>query len=170
MGGGVGGARDAGSAEPDGGEPTVKITAPADLSTIGPGAASPDYPKVKIFFRVGHFALMVAGTPVKTCPLGSCGHVHLHVDGKDCNDLARGAPYNVQGIASPLDADLSLCMHGVAGVHTVTLSLHNTDHSVVENAAGDTIEDTITIAAASDAAEGGTPEAGGANPDAGDGG
>jgi hypothetical protein len=71
---------------------------------------------------------------------------------------------------SPLDVDLALCKHGVPGVHTVTVSLHNTDHSVVENRAGSTIEDSITITVPSLPTEGGTPEGGIAKPDAGDGG
>jgi hypothetical protein len=170
MAGGFGGARDAGSTEPDGGEPMVTITSPADMSTIGPDAVSTDHPELQVFFKVAHFALMPAATPVKTCPLGACGHVHINVDGKDCNDVAKAAPYNVQGIASPLDVELSLCKHGVAAAHIVTASLHNTDHSVVENAAGDTIENSVTITVLSGATEGGAPEGGAPKTDAGDGG
>jgi hypothetical protein len=172
-GGGAGKAGAAGSAggtEPDAGEPSIVITAPADLSAVGAGPSAPDFPKVPISFKVGHFELMTAGTPVRTCPLGACGHVHINVDGKDCDDVASGAPYNVQGIASPLDIDLDHCKQGVVGAHTVTASLHNTDHSVVENGAGDTIEYSITIAVRSASAEGGAPEGGAAKPDAGDGG
>jgi hypothetical protein len=127
----------------DGGSPSVKITAPKDLETIVKDADHPTFPKISVAFKVGNFELAAPETDVKLCPKGSCGHVHINVDGIDCN-ISAAAPYNVAGNSTPLDIDLSLCKAGVAGAHTVVISLHNTDHTDV-TVAGKLVSDTITI-------------------------
>jgi hypothetical protein len=124
----------------DGGVPEVKITSPKDLASIELAADK----KIPIEFTVANFALMAPMTPVAQCPKGSCGHVHINVDLMACD--AVGVPYNTAGISSPLDIDLSLCpAASIPGAHTVTISLHNTDHSDVDDSSGHLISDTITI-------------------------
>lgn len=128
----------------DGGVPSVKITEPKDKATVGPGSAYPDFPKIPITFVVANFVLKAPMTPTSQCPLGSCGHVHINVDGTACD--TAGAPYNNAGISSPLAIDLGLCPKStLAGAHTVTISLHNTDHSDVKDAGGHLISDEILI-------------------------
>jgi len=114
------------------------------MEKIGKNAEYVNFPKIPIAFTVANFALKAPMTPVGQCPLGTCGHVHLNVDLAACN--ASGVPYNNAGISSPLDIDLGLCPKAtLPGAHTVTISLHNTDHSDVKDAAGHLIHDTITI-------------------------
>jgi len=145
----------------DGGDPTIKITDPKDLETISKDAEYTMFPKIPIAFEIANFALMAPGSGAAKCPKGVCGHVHINVDGADCN--VANLPYNAAAIMSPGIIDLGLCKAGVAGVHTVTASLHNDDHSDVTVTDGGTvISDTITITAKE--GDGGT------SPDAGDGG
>ena len=150
-----GSAGDGGSVVPeagfDGGTPSVKITDPKTGETVSKNAEYTAFPMVPIAFKVGNFALMPPATAITKCPKGTCGHVHINVDGADCN--TSGAPYNNAGIASPLNIDLSLCKAGVGGAHTVTISLHNTDHSDVD-VGGKLVSDEILITAV--AGDGGT--------------
>ena len=69
------------------------------------------------------------------------------MDGNDCN-VNASTPYNTAGASSPLDIDLALCKAGVAGAHTVTITLHNDDHSNVSlTDGGAAISDEILITA-----------------------
>jgi hypothetical protein len=113
------------------------------------------FPKIPIEFVVGNFTLKAPGS--SNCPAGSCGHVHINVDGNDCN--ATGVPYNAAAIASPGIIDLSLCTGGVAGAHTVTATLHNNDHSNVSlTDGGPAVSDEILISA--DVGDGGAKDGG----------
>jgi hypothetical protein len=134
----------------------VKITNPADLANVGAGDTYPNFPKIAVSFKVGNFELAAPGTPKATCPLGTCGHVHVNIDGSDC-DQSAVIKYNNAGNTSPIDIDLSLCKAGVPGAHTVVISLHNTDHSNVD-VGGTLVTDTITINAL--ATDAGTSDAG----------
>jgi hypothetical protein len=160
-GGAAGSAGDGGGPVPtDGGDPSIKITDPKDLETISKDAEYTMFPKIPIAFEIANFVLKAPGAA--NCPAGACGHVHINVDGADCNVNAM-TPYNAAATSSPGLIDLSLCKAGVAGVHTVTASLHNNDHSNVSlTDGGAAISDTITITAS--VGDGGT------SPDAGDGG
>jgi hypothetical protein len=127
----------------DGGTPSVKITDPDDLETVSKDSEYTAFPKFPVAFKVGNFELAPPGTG-KTCAAGVCGHVHLNIDGIDCN--TTGAPYNNAAASSPVIADLGLCKGGVAGAHTLVLSLHNDDHSDVK-VGGVLVSSTITITA-----------------------
>ncbi|MFI5306015.1 MAG: hypothetical protein ACHQ53_01605 [Polyangiales bacterium] len=133
-----------GSGGSGGGAPTVKITAPTNNAQVMANAADPDVP---VSFTVTGFTLM---DPGKCAGAKMCGHIHVLVDGTACNDT--GVPYNAAGSTSPIDAGLDYCP-SISGTHTITLELHNDDHSAVKDSAGKTISDmiTITVPAAGDA-------------------
>jgi len=158
--GAAGSAGDGGIVIPgDGGDPSIKITDPKDLETISKDAEYSMFPKIPIEFTLSNFVLMAPASGFTKCPKMHCGHVHLVVDGVDCN--LPNLPYNAAAISSPGMIDLGICKAGVAGVHTVTAELHNDDHSSVALTDGGTaISDTITITAK--VGDGGT------SPDAGD--
>lgn len=143
-GGSSGSAGDGGGPVPtDGGDPSIKITEPEDLDTISPGTEYTKLPKLDVAFTVANFTLKAPGSA--NCPTGTCGHVHVNVDGDDCN-VNSATPYNNAGAASPIEIDLGLCKAGAPGAHTITASLHNNDHTEVKiNDAGAVISDTVTI-------------------------
>ena len=64
------------------------------------------------------------------------------------------------GISSPLSIGLDYCKGGIPGVHTVTVSLHDTNHAAIKDAAGKPVEASITITAAPEG-DGGAPKDGG---------
>jgi hypothetical protein len=68
------------------------------------------------------------------------------VDGTACNDVANKAPYNNAGATSPINAGLDYCAK-VEGAHTISLEIHNDDHSPVKGADGKVISDSIKITA-----------------------
>ena len=143
----------------DGGDPSIKITDPKDKETISKDAEYTAFPKIPVTFAVANFVLKAPASA--NCPAGACGHIHINVDGNDCN--ASGAPYNAAATTTTGEIDLGLCKAGVAGAHTITASLHNNDHTNVSlTDGGDAISDSITITAV--VGDGGT------SPDAGDGG
>jgi len=73
------------------------------------------------------------------------GHIHVLVDGAACTP--EGGFYdNADTTASPATAFLSTCP-AVKGAHTITLELHNNDHSPVNNAAGAVISAQVSITA-----------------------
>ena len=107
----------------DGGVPEVKITtSPVEGQTYSTT-------KISVAYVVSNFELKPPGTGA-SCAKDVCGHVHVNVDGNDCNQSAT-IPYNNAGNTSPLDIDLTLCKGGVNGTHSVVVSLHNDDHSAV---------------------------------------
>lgn len=108
----------------DGGIPTVTITSPTEGEIF-------TLTKIPVKFQVTNFDLKPPGTGA-SCKPGVCGHVHINIDGNDCNVNATTAPYNTAGNTSPLEMDLSLCKAGAQGTHSVVASLHNDDHSPVK--------------------------------------
>ena len=100
---------------------TVAITSPTPNATITLDTGN----TMQVAFTVTDFTLSAPGTCAgKT----NCGHVHVKIDDDACNDSAGGVPYNVQASSSPATANLSLCP-SADGDHTLTLELHNDDHS-----------------------------------------
>ncbi|HVU03288.1 MAG TPA: hypothetical protein VHE30_16120 [Polyangiaceae bacterium] len=130
---------------------TLKMTDPADGETVGPSAEYPDYPDVPIAFTVTGFTLKAPGT---CAGADKCGHVHLLVDGTACNDVASKAPYNNAGAKSPINAGLDYCPK-IDGEHTVTLELHNDDHSPYK-VDGTVVSDSRKIVAMPESGAGGT--------------
>lgn len=134
--GGHGGGHDAGpGSDPDaaaggGGDarlPTITITAPA----AGAVALGDDADlSVAVDYDVDNFALMAPGS---CAGAENCGHVHVLIDQQACN--APGAPYNNAGAAGPTDARFAACATPT-GWHTITVELHNDDHSAVEDPQG----------------------------------
>jgi len=120
--------------------PCIAITSPpaaAAVSLTGDSAQS-----VPITYGVANFLLRPPGTCAGAV---GCGHVHVLVDGAACN--AAGQPYNNASSGSPTSALLSLCANPV-GQHTVTLELHNDDHSPVLDANGNTVQSQVSVVAA----------------------
>ncbi len=109
----------------DGGVPTVKIT------TTPKEGATYNTTKIPVAYEVTNFDLKPPGTGA-SCKTGVCGHVHVNIDGADCNVNNTTQPYNTAGNTSPLTMDLSLCKAGLDGAHSVVVSLHNDDHSPVK--------------------------------------
>ena len=108
------------------GVPSIAITSPTVGQTVTLGM---DVNKsVPIVFTTRNFTLAAPGTT--GCASG-CGHVNILIDGTACN--AMGQAYNATGSATPLSALFGLCA-SPAGVHTVTLELHNNDDTLVSGA------------------------------------
>lgn len=108
------------------GVPSIAITSPTAGQTVTLGM---DVNKsLPIAFTTQNFTLAAPGT--SSCGAG-CGHVNILIDGTACN--AMGKAYNATGSASPLSALFGLCA-SAAGVHTVTLELHNNDDTLVAGA------------------------------------
>lgn len=123
----------------DGGVPSVKITSPTEGAIFTTS-------KVSVAFEVANFTLKPPGTG-SSCKAGVCGHVHINVDGNDCNVNSTTEPYNNAGNTSPLDVDLTLCTGGASGAHSIVVSLHNDDHSAVTVNGKDVQSDPVDITA-----------------------
>jgi len=143
----------------DGGLPSIKITSPANGATINiPAGGDPDVP---VAFTVANFVLKDAGST--GCPAGSCGHVHLLIDGASCNDNTTPTaikPYNNFGFMSPINAGFDYCPME-AGMHTVTLELRNNDHSALKPPVTDSIKVTIVLGGDGGAGDAGPTKDGG---------
>jgi hypothetical protein len=94
-----------------------------------------------VAFTTTNFVLMPPGSA--GCNAG-CGHVHLLIDGNACTPA--GAPYNNDGNASPVPAKFSSCATAT-GAHTITIELHNNDHSAVMDSSGKTISASVMVTA-----------------------
>lgn len=134
--GGKGGST-GGSTSVDGGDagvPTLTITSPktgADVHST----------TVDIVMDITNFTLKAPNST--DCPAGTCGHIHLNVDGNACN--TTGAPYNNAGAATTIPIDLKLCPAAtIPGAHVVDATLHNNDHSEVK-VGGTTVGMSISI-------------------------
>jgi len=104
--------------------PSISISDPTQNATVTMAAGN----VVPVSFSVSNFLLKAPGTCLAAD--GACGHVHLKVDGNACNDTAASKPYNNAGFASPINAALAFCPMA-AGAHTISLELHNNDHTPV---------------------------------------
>jgi hypothetical protein len=104
--------------------PTITISEPTANATVTMAAGN----TVPVSFMVTNFLLKAPGTCLATD--GACGHVHVKVDANACNNTAAQKPYNNAGFASPINANLSFCTMP-AGSHTISLELHNNDHTPV---------------------------------------
>ena len=104
--------------------PTIAISQPTQNATVTMAVGN----TVPVMFGVMNFLLKAPGTCVAAD--GACGHVHLKVDGAACNDTAGMKPYNNAGFASPINANLAFCPMAT-GAHTISLELHNNDHTPV---------------------------------------
>lgn len=113
--------------------PTITIDSPIMLAVVAPGSSSPF--ALPVEFSVVDFTLAEPGTCEPGIP--GCGHVHLAIDGADCNETDRSA--NTLAWASPADLLLGLCPL-VFGSHTITASLRQDDGLPIPDA-----EATVSI-------------------------
>jgi hypothetical protein len=124
-----------------GSSPSISITMPVASATV---AVIKPNDNVPVSFTVQNFTLVAPGTASCANTSDNCGHIHVLVDGPACTP--EGAPYNNDGIASPVNAILSTCPT-VNGMHTVTLELHHNDHSPVLDASMNTISTQVAFTA-----------------------
>jgi predicted RNA-binding protein YlqC (UPF0109 family) len=117
--------------------PTISIESPTAGQAVALGG---DAGLVPVSYSVTGFTLRAPGT----CDAGNCGHVHLVVDNGACN--AGANPYNNAGASGPLDAKLALCADP-AGTHTLSLELHNNDHSPVIGGNGQVVSSSTWVTA-----------------------
>ncbi len=111
---------------PNSGVPSITVTMPTNAAKVTLGT---DVNKsVPITFTTDNFTLAAVGTP--SCGAG-CGHAHVLIDGAACN--ASGQTFNAEGSASPVNALFAFCPTAT-GMHTITVSLHNNDHTAVAGA------------------------------------
>jgi hypothetical protein len=120
--------------------PSIAISSPSNGQAVTLG--SDPMKSVPVSFTTTAFTLMAPGSA--NCTTGSCGHAHLFIDGSACTPT--GMPYNNAGAASPIDALFKSCATPT-GSHTISIELHNNDHSPVQNANGATIAATVTVTA-----------------------
>jgi hypothetical protein len=115
--------------------PSLAVIRPTAGATVGVGNTGK---AVTFEFKADHFTLAPAGT-CGSSP--TCGHVHLLVDGNNCN--APGSPYNAAGSGSTLVGKLAFCPQDF-GHHRAVLELHRDDHSPVTDPSGTTLSaDTV---------------------------
>jgi len=118
--------------------PTITITSPADGATVAAGTDA--MKSIPVAFTLTNFTLAAPGPNEP-----GVGHIHVLVDGAACTPAA--APYdNADVSASPAMAQLSTCP-AVAGPHTITLELHNNDHSAVTDSSGNIVAAKVSITA-----------------------
>lgn len=109
------------------GDASMEMTSPASGSVVKLG--NDGMKTVPLKFNLKNFTLKAPGA------CGSqenCGHVHVHVD--DTDGDAPGAPYNNAGASTSMDAHfywLDFNEFPSLGEHTVSITLHNDDHSAV---------------------------------------
>ena len=115
---------------------TIAITAPTT------GAQQPlgtdEHKSVGVTFTTTNFTF----EPCASMTSGNCGHVHVLIDGADCN--SGGLPYNNPATSSPAQAFFAACTHQT-GAHTVTLELHHADHTSIKGASGSTISSAVSF-------------------------
>jgi hypothetical protein len=117
--------------------------------------------EVELEFSVTNFTLMEKGT---CAGAANCGHVHVRVDGDNCNDtdeMGEKEPYNEELSASPGHADLAYCqgvtigvggIKGADGPHAIELQLFN-DAETPVMASGMTVTDSVNVTATVEAVE-----------------
>jgi len=136
---------------------TITINAPADgANVIAELEMDGDEVEleVEIEFTVTNFTLKEPGT----CGgAAACGHVHIKVDGDNCDDTEEDGtmlPFNEEVFVSPSGADLLYCggvslgpdgVEGADGGHTITVQLHNDDESAVTNTIGVIVSDQVNV-------------------------
>jgi hypothetical protein len=118
--------------------PTIAISSPNAGATVPLGTDA--MKSVSVSFSTTGFTLMAPGAT--NCPTGTCGHVHLFIDGSGCTPA--GAPYNNDGVTSPVSAYFIACQTPT-GSHTVSVELHNNDHTPVTDSSGKTIAGSVTF-------------------------
>ncbi len=105
--------------------PAVRITMPAPDTTV----ALPADGNVPVAFTVDNWTLR---TPGSCMGAANCGHVHINIDDAACN--AMGMVYNGASATSPIAANFNSCPAAMrVGMHTITVSLRNDDHTPVMN-------------------------------------
>lgn len=131
------GGNDAGSGG-GGGNGTIKIDSPTANASVTLKADK----TADVAFTITNFTLKAPGSCGSAT---NCGHVHVLIDGSACNDTKGGLPYNVAATASPAAPNFGLCPTA-DGAHTLTLELHNDDHSPYQ-VNGATVADSVSITA-----------------------
>jgi hypothetical protein len=120
--------------------PSLSITTPTPNQSVTLTATK----TTSVGFSLAHFTLADPGAAGACAGVSPCGHIHLLIDGAACTPA--GAPYNNDGFASPIDAKLSSCANPT-GPHTVTLELHNNDHSAYTDASGKVVSASVAFTA-----------------------
>jgi hypothetical protein len=115
-------------------QPSIEITSPTPAATVG-------IPTFSVAFTTANFN---PDNGQATCSPTPCGHVHLLIDGNACNMGAN--PYNATDDTSPITADVTPCPTH-QGQHTVTVQLHNADHTPVRDTYSQIIGDKVTVTA-----------------------
>jgi hypothetical protein len=125
--------------DPDATEPNVFLVYPAQsmwhpvMDT--PGSFSVAYVKALNF---------TTKAPGDCKGAKDCGHVHMHIDGKDCN--VQGAPFNNSGTDEEIGLAYGACKDP-EGPHVVRVELKKDDHSQVATSAGKDVADERHITA-----------------------
>lgn len=115
-------------------EPTILIRSPVEGESFGftGGGMSHD-----VEFEVGGFTLMAPGSCGSTA---DCGHVHMQIDGDDCNQ--DSLPYNAAGFTSPMSVNFGPCTTAT-GAHQISAALHTDDHSALTPSAQHSVNVTV---------------------------
>lgn len=120
-------------------DPNVFLAYPAQSAWHpiweGPGHGSVAYVKALNF---------ITKAPGACAGAAKCGHVHMLIDGKDCN--FPGAPYNNAGRDEEIGLVYGACKDP-EGPHVVRVELKNDDHSQVRTSAGKDVADERQITA-----------------------
>jgi hypothetical protein len=129
---------DSGTTNTKSGNGTITISDPTDKATIAATAANPDY---SVKFTVANFTLKDPGT---CAGAANCGHVHMVIDGTQCNDPAAPGPYNADGAASPIVIGFDYCP-AISGAHKIIAELHNDDHSTYTDPSGKAVTTSVDV-------------------------
>lgn len=140
---------DSGTDTSNGGTPTIKIDKPTTGTTLAVSDLT-DGTDYDVDFTITNFTLKDPGTCAGAT---NCGHLHLLVDGANCN--APGTPYNAAATSSPATAGFDYCKSGIPGSHVISLEIHNDDHSPFK-VGGQTVSDQVTVTVSGGASDSGT--------------
>jgi hypothetical protein len=116
--------------------PTLTITTPMSNTTVNVSSSK----LIAVNFTT-NYTLKAPGA----CEGESaCGSVYLLVDSTNCDQ--PGKLYNALAVSSPAEANLSLCAMA-AGMHTITLELHNDSGAIVNDLVGNPVTTSVTVTA-----------------------
>jgi hypothetical protein len=117
--------------------PSIQITDPGEGATVTLDADD----KAPFRYSVENFVVRPAATCASPTVDGHvCGHLHLTINGTDCNG---GGIYNVQSASFPIVGEFGVCTSGPIGSKTVKLTLQDNAHGDLPGIP----QDSITITA-----------------------
>jgi hypothetical protein len=119
---------------------SVVITAPASGASVTMGTDSLKI--VPVNFTLSNFTLMAPG---HCAGAANCGHLHLVIDGytSPCDPVSGIPPekYNVEvTTGTTTSAQFASCGGTAAGLHTITLEVHDDAHGDVKDSNGNLIK------------------------------